>query len=391
MALKRVVEMRSGESITSEEIAEQGEYPVFGGNGLRGYTDRFTHDGSYALVGRQGALCGNVNYAHDKFWASEHAVVCRPRVPLVVRWLGELLREMNLGQYSVAAAQPGLSVDLIMRLRVPVPSFAEQEAIATFLDFETAKIDALVAEQERLIELLKEKRQAVISHAVTKGLNPDAPVKDSGVRWLGSIPAHWNIVQSRRMFRVRSERARESDEQLTASQTYGVIRQADFVALEGRRVVEVLQWKENLIHVEPDDFVISMRSFQGGIEWCQVSGSTSYHYVILTPIKHVVPRFFARLFKSNVYIQALRTTTDLIRDGQELRYSHFTQVVLPIVPDDEQRAIADFLDAETKKIDGLVTEAEKLITLLRERRSALISAAVTGQIDVRAAAERSAA
>jgi type I restriction enzyme S subunit len=113
--------------------------------------------------------------------------------------------------------------------------------------------------------------------------------------------------------------------------------------------------------------------------------------VILTPVKNVVPSFFARLFKSNVYIQALRSTTDLIRDGQELRYSHFVQVDLPVVPEAEQHAISAFLDSETRKTNVLVAEAERLIALLQERRTALISAAVTGQIDVRAAAERSAA
>ncbi len=284
-----------------------------------------------------------------------------------------------------------LRMEAWVGMEIPCPPEAEQAAIAAFLDRETAKIDALVAEQERLIELLKEKRQAVISHAVTKGLNPDAPMKDSGVGWLGRIPAHWKTIQSRRMFRVRSEPAREADRQLTASQKYGVLFQSDFVEAEGRRVVEVIKWTENLLHVEPDDFIISMRSFQSGIEWCGLRGSTSYHYVMLTPVKHVFPPFFARLFKSSSYIQALRTTTDLIRDGQELRYSHFVQVDLPVVPLAEQESIANFLDVETRKIDPLIQQAQRAIDLLQERRTALISAAVTGQIDVRSAAERPAA
>src|SRR5205085_912693 len=145
--------------------------------------------------------------------------------------------------------------------------------------------------------------------------------------------------QSRRMFVVRSEPALPSDRMLTASQKYGVLFQADFVELEGRRVVEVIMGTESLKHVEPDDFIISMRSFQGGIEWCKVRGSTSFHYVMLKPVKGVHPPFFAHLFKSVTYIQALRTTTDLIRDGQELRYSNFVQVDLPLVPLDEQSQI----------------------------------------------------
>lgn len=205
--------------------------------------------------------------------------------------------------------------------------------------------------------------------------------KDSGVEWLGRIPEHWGVSQSRRMFKVRSEPALPTDRMLTASQKYGVLYQADFVEREGRRVVEVILGKESLKHVEPDDFIISMRSFQGGIEWCKLAGSTSFHYVMLTPVKFVHPPYFAHLLKSTRYIEALRTTTDLIRDGQELRFSNFAQVDLPVVPQEEQQAIAEFLDRETAKIDALVAEQEQLITLLKEKRQAVISHAVTKGLD----------
>lgn len=179
------------------------------------------------------------------------------------------------------------------------------------------------------------------------------------------------------MLAVRSEPALATDRMLTASQKYGVLYQEDFVQLEGRRVVEVILGVDSLKHVEPDDFIISMRSFQGGLEWSQLRGSTSFHYVMLRPIKHVWPPYFSHLFKSTQYIQALRRTTDLIRDGQELRYGNFVQVDLPVVPLEEQRAIAIFLDREISKIDALISEQEKLITLLAEKRQATISHAVT--------------
>ena len=204
-----------------------------------------------------------------------------------------------------------------------------------------------------------------------------AEYKKSGVKWLGSIPSHWEVVQSRRLFRARRETAKEDDVMLTASQKYGMIPQSEFVEKEGRRVVEVIQGKENLIHVEPDDFVISMRSFQGGLEWCRYTGSTSFHYVPVTPIKNVVPSFFAHLLKSASYISALRSTTNLIRDGQEIRYSNFVQAPLPVVPKQEQLAIASFLDRETANIDALIAEQQRLIELLQEKRQAVISHAVT--------------
>jgi type I restriction enzyme, S subunit len=201
--------------------------------------------------------------------------------------------------------------------------------------------------------------------------------RSSGVKWLGDIPEHWDIVQSRRLFIVRNEPALATDRQLTASQKHGILFQSDFVEMEGRRVVEVIKGGDSLKHVEPNDFVISMRSFQGGIEWCNLTGSISWHYVMLTPVKYVHGPFFAHLLKSSVYIQALRATTDLIRDGQELRYSHFVQVHLPIVPQAEQARIATFLDQETAKIDELVAEQRRLMALLKEKRQAVISHAVT--------------
>ncbi|WP_406697392.1 restriction endonuclease subunit S [Singulisphaera sp. Ch08] len=271
------------------------------------------------------------------------------------------------------------------------PPHDEQILIAELLDRETAKINELVTEQRRLIELLKEKRQAVISHAVTNGLNPHAPMKPSGIEWLGDVPGHWGVGQSRRLFRVRNEPAHASDKQLTVSQKYGVLFQTDFVQIEGRRVVETLKGTDTLRHVEPNDFIISLRSFQGGIEWSRLSGSATFHYVVLVPVKDIHPPFFAYLFKSISYIHALRATTDLIRDGQDLRYSHFVQVDLPLIPLDEQAAIAAFLDCETVKLDTLTAEAERAIELLLERRTALISAAVTGKIDVRGLAEAEAA
>jgi len=266
---------------------------------------------------------------------------------------------------------------------VPYAPLDEQRRIVTFLDRETAKIDTLIAKKERLIELLQEQRIALISHAVTKGIDPTVPMKDSGVEWLGKIPAHWGVIQSRRVFKVRNEPALESDEQLTASQKYGMLPQTEFMEREGRRVVVTIKGVDSLHHVEPNDYVISLRSFQGGIEWCKLAGSVTFHYVVLKPVKTIHPPYFGQLFKSSVFIQALRSTTDFIRDGQDLRYSQFVLVPLPVVPMDEQAAIASFLDRETHRLDRLIAKVGEAIDKLREYRTALISAAVTGKIDVR--------
>ena len=165
--IKHLAKLQSGSNLTSNEISDTGSYPVYGGNGLRGFYGSYNCEGSYVLIGRQGALCGNINYAEDKFWATEHAVVCYPKKTYNTLWLGEVLRLMNLGQYSLASAQPGLAVERIKGLYVPNPSIEEQNKIALFLKQNIGKIDLYARHCQRQITLLQERKQIIINEVVT--------------------------------------------------------------------------------------------------------------------------------------------------------------------------------------------------------------------------------
>ncbi len=165
--IKNIVDLKSGDAITSDSITPNGDYPVFGGNGLRGYTNLYTHDGYYVLVGRQGALCGNINYAEGKFWASEHAVVAITLIKHDTFWLGELLRMMDLNQYSNAAAQPGLAVERIKLLRIPVPPYEEQIWIASWLKNTIIKNEKMVSILKEQIDTLTAYRKSLIHECVT--------------------------------------------------------------------------------------------------------------------------------------------------------------------------------------------------------------------------------
>lgn len=165
--LKNLVSMKSGDNITAESIDVVGEYPVYGGNGLRGYTNSFTHNGRHILVGRQGALCGNVHLVEGVFWASEHCAVATCNEYVFPEWCSYLIEVMNLKRYSETAAQPGLSVERVLRLPVPFTSLDEQEQIASYLKQETNFIDRLILKIESAIEKLTEYRSALISAAVT--------------------------------------------------------------------------------------------------------------------------------------------------------------------------------------------------------------------------------
>lgn len=267
--------------------------------------------------------------------------------------------------------------------RIGLPPIPEQAKIACTLDRETKRIDSLIEKKSLFIDLLKEKRKALIATAVTKGINNKAKMKDSGVKWIGQVPEHWDVVPSTWLFTESKERAHEDDQHLSATQKYGVIPLAEYERLEERQVTHAVKNLEQRKHVELDDFVISMRSFQGGIERVKARGCVRSSYVVIQAEASANKDYFSYLFKSGSYIQGLQATSSFIRDGQDLNYGNFRQVRLPKPDLDEQRHIAMFLDQETKRIDALVKATEHSVSLLKERRSAFITAAVTGQIDLR--------
>lgn len=169
--LKTLCRMRSGDAITAMSIESSGEYPVYGGNGIRGYASDFTHDGNFVLIGRQGALCGNVHIARGKLWASEHAVVATLRRDDSLEWFALILEVMNLNQYSIAAAQPGLAVERVLNLWVPVPSRAEQKEIALHVAESTTEIEGTIDRTNREIDLLTEYRTRLTADVVTGKLD----------------------------------------------------------------------------------------------------------------------------------------------------------------------------------------------------------------------------
>lgn len=290
--------------------------------------------------------------------------------------------QAECGFLAAGATRDRLNLGLACSRVVVLPPLEEQRAIVAALARETTRIDALIAKKTEFIDLLAKKRRALIAHAVTKGLDHTAKVRNSGVGWIGEVPEHWAVVPSTWLFSEGKERAFPGDEHLSATQKYGVIPLNEFERLEGRQVTHAVKNLDQRKHVEVGDFVISMRSFEGGIEQVKARGCVRSSYVVLHPSHQAHVGFFSYLFKSNVYIQGLQATATFIRDGQDLSYSNFRQVKLPAPPIGEQRQIAEFLDRAVRRLDALIAKTQHSIDLLKQRRSALITAAVTGQIDL---------
>lgn len=388
MKLHQMVRMRSGSSITSIEMDETGEYPVFGGNGHRGQFSAYTHEGAYVLIGRQGAECGNVNYAHGKFWASEHAVVASPDRELNYRWLGETLRAMNLNQYSQSAAQPGLSVEVIGRLKLPFPPIAEQQQIAAFLDWKTGQIDALIAKKKELMAKLKEKRLAVITQAVTKGLNPAAPLLDSGIPWLGDVPEHWEVPALKMRYTVELGKMLD-EKRITGDHLIPYLRNVDVqwdrINFDELPLMDITEEEFPRYIIRENDVLVCEggevgRAAVAGAQESVIGFQKALHR-LRSETAEEVPNFifYTLLWAANTGVfdaEGASTIAHLTAD--QLRRYRFPQPPLA-----EQKAIVDYLDEATGQVLQMIEKADSAIARLTEYRTALITAATTGKIDVR--------
>ncbi len=201
--------------------------------------------------------------------------------------------------------------------------------------------------------------------------------KDSGVEWLGDIPEHWEVFTGKRIFQSVRTPALKHDEQLAASQKFGVIPQSLMMQLNDSKVMLALKGTDSFRHVDENNFVISLRSFEGGIEHSKYSGCVSPAYTVLKNIKQLSYGYYRYLLKCAPFIAALQSSTDSLRDGKSINYEQFSAIFLPIASIFEQAQIAAFLDHETAKIDKLIEKQQQLIELLKEKRHAVISHAVT--------------
>ena len=298
----------------------------------------------------------------------------------------------NMENLARGTTMQRISRSTLGRVRFAFPLLDEQAQIATFLDRETAKIDVLVAEQRRLMELLKEKRQAVISHAVTRGLNPDAPLKPSGIEWLGDVPAHWRVMPLKYVVELRSGG--------TPSKANLAYWDGD-VPWASSKDLKVEALADTQDHITQEAIADGAASLiREGSLLIVVRGMILIHtfpvvktltkMAINQDIKAVVPvpgvdvDFLAWLLRGSSR-ESLGRVDEAAHGTKVLRLEDWTSLPLPIPPIEEQLKIVGRIVLKLQELDTLTTEAQHAIDLLQERRTALISAAVTGQIDVRCA------
>ncbi len=288
---------------------------------------------------------------------------------------------LDAGRLSTGSTRSRIPLSVMATRKLALPPLAEQAQIAEFLDRETAKIDALVAEQQQLIELLKEKRQAVISHAVTKGLNPNAPMKDSGIEWLGEVPAHWACTRLRALFRQQKRQDQVGKAVLSVYRDYGIIAKDSRDDNINKTPEDISAYQL----VNPEDLVVNkMKAWQGSLGISMLEGVTSPDYLVFAPHHRESPRFLHLLLRARRMVSVYRSISNGIRPDQwRLESDSFLGLPVFLPPLAEQEEIVAFLRRENAHAEELSAEAQHAVELLQERRTALISVAVTGQIDVR--------
>ena len=260
-----------------------------------------------------------------------------------------------------------------------LPPQEEQRQIVAYLDYKSNKINERICQRERELQTLSELKQAEIAAVVTRGLDPNVPMKESGIEWLGKIPAHWEVRKIKNCLQERSEKGYPNEPILCATQSRGVIPQDMY----DNRVVVVNKDFDKLKLVKCGDFVISLRSFQGGIEYAYYQGIISAAYTILTPKDKRNSEYFKHLFKSHDFIQLLQTCVTGIREGQNINSAMLAKHFIPIPPIEEQQKIVLYIKNRLYVIDEYISKLKAEINYLQEYKQRLISDVVTGKVDVR--------
>lgn len=277
---------------------------------------------------------------------------------------------------TYGAKMPRVSADFISSLPIPLPPLPEQEKIVSYIESKTSKIDSYITEKEKEVQLLNELKVAEIAKVVTQGLNPNVMMKDSGVPWIGMIPEHWEVSKIASLFSERREKVSDKDYPALSVSKQGITPQLETAVKTDNG--------DNRKKVCIGDFVVNSRSDRKGS--CGISpytGSVSLINIVLQPRSNIYGQYYHYLFRSNDYIEEYyRLGRGIVADLWTTRYSEMRNIMIPLPPFDEQRAIVAHINDKTSKIDSLITELQSEIDYLREYKQRLIADCVTGQVNV---------
>lgn len=383
--LKHICLMRAGKNLTSEQTSDYGRYPVYGGNGIRGYYSESNFSGDCCIVGRQGALCGNVHRAKGELWATEHAVLCVPKADVSLDYLYYLLTAMNLNQYSSdTAAQPGLAVSSIVMLKGCIPPQVEQNQIVRYLDWQVSKINLLIAAKKQEIALFEESKVNHIANAVLHGVRHHEHCIETTE--FGSIPAHWQVIQNKRLFCERVEHSETGTETLlSVSKHYGVKPSAELTEDEQFATIKPALSLIGYKAVCKNDLVMNiMRARNGSYGISDYDGIVSPAYCIYYTTKECNVKYL-HYFLRTPHVKSLfeAYSSGIAEHRRRLYPEDFLRLKSVLPPIEEQNEIVEHIELAIVKYDAGIANLRQQIACLQDMKTRLISDAVTGQVDVR--------
>lgn len=338
---------------------------------------RFYPKGS-VVVAMYGASIGKTGILDFQTTVNQACCVLTPDKTKITSYYLHLLLQLSKEKFlfeSFGGTQPNISQKVVANLLIDVPPLFQQEAIAAYLDRECEKIGRNIELLERKADAYSRLRRSIINRAVTRGLNPDAPLKPSGSSLTDKIPEHWNEGRIKNFFTEISIKGFPNEPMLCATQSRGVIPQSMYE----NRVVAALTGLENMKLVEEGNFVISLRSFQGGIEYAHYRGIISAAYTILRLDGNNYNEYFRYFFKSPTLIKLMKKCVTGIREGQNINYTVLKYEKVPLPPYIEQKQIAAYLDEKCGKIDAIIEKIGTQIERLKELKRSLINEVVTGK------------
>ena len=328
------------------------------------------------------APVGELNIANQDLGIGRGLCAIRPGSRLDARFAWWALHEARdqLNYVATGSTYEAVSAEDVAGLRLSEQPLHDQQAIASFLDREIALLDALVMAKQRLIDLLAEKQSAFVTSAVTRGLNPDASLRDSDIPWLRQIPKHWKTQRLAFLFRERDERGEPDLPLLEVSINAGVtLRKFS----EDRIETTAADFNTYKVARTNDIVFNKMRMWQGAVGVTPQDGLVSPDYTVAAPIGELSSDYAGLLFRTEIFsAECARHSHGIVWDRLRLYWDGFRQMVVPLPSGDEQAAIVNCVKSETAKLDILRAATERTTSLLKEHRIALISAAVTGDLEV---------
>lgn len=342
------------------------------------------------VIHAMDAFAGAVGVSDSDGKGSPVYAVCEARAGALSAYYAHVVREMARSQWIVALSRgirqrsTDFRFDVFAVQNVPVPPPEEQAAIVRFLDHANRRIDRFIRAKKKLIALLNEQKQAIIHHAVTQGLDPNAKMKRSAVSGLGDIPTHWKELRARFVLRAVTRRdVRRGDPKLSVTQRRGIVRTVDMVenSTQARSF-------DNFQVCHPGDVVLNKYKAHLGVFWAATErGLITPNYTVFRTIGDVDSRYLENLFHTVTYRDLFKTIVYGVTDGMSPLYTQdFYRTLVVCPPPTEQRRIVEWIPKATRGEDSSIEQAEKEISLLHKYRSRLIADIVTGQLDVRAAA-----